>query len=139
MASLLDSTKERDAHILQRLQNDIVIWLNSVRPDGRPHSVIVWFLWDNDAILIFSRNPNQKVRNIRNNANVVLAFDNTNGGSDPITIEGTATLLPPGEVDITYPAYVAKYGELIKGLGYTPEKMAVDYHQAIRIVPTRAS
>jgi PPOX class probable F420-dependent enzyme len=137
MASLLDLTKERDAHIQQRLQNDLVIWLNSVRPDGRPHSVIVWYLWDNDAILIFSRTPNQKVRNIRNNANVVLAFDNSNGGSDPITIEGTATLLAPGEIDTTYPAYVAKYGGPMKGIGYTPEQMAADYSQAIRIVPTR--
>jgi hypothetical protein len=37
MASILDLTRERDAHIDQRLRNDITIWLNTVRPDGRPH------------------------------------------------------------------------------------------------------
>ncbi|HEY4383704.1 MAG TPA: pyridoxamine 5'-phosphate oxidase family protein, partial [Ktedonobacteraceae bacterium] len=66
---LLDLTKERDAHINQRLQNDLIVWLTSVRPDGRPHSVAVWFLWDGEAFLLFSRPINQKVRNIQHNAN----------------------------------------------------------------------
>jgi hypothetical protein len=41
MTSILDLTKKRDAHIDQRLRNDITIWLNTVRPDGRPHAVVV--------------------------------------------------------------------------------------------------
>jgi PPOX class probable F420-dependent enzyme len=139
VASLLDLTKERDAHILERLQKDEVIWLNSVRPDGRPHAVIVWFLWDNDTVLVFSRPVNQKIRNISNNANVVLAFDDSKNGADPITIDGTATLLPAGDLDTTYPAYIAKYGEGMKRIGYTPEQMAAAYSQGIRIVLTRVS
>ena len=137
MASLLDLTKERDAHIDQRLHNDEVIWLNSVRPDGRPHAVVVWFLWDGESVLIFSQPKNQKVRNIEKNENVLLALDNTNNGSDPITIEGTATLLAPGTVDPTSSSYLAKYREGIKGIGSTPEKMAAEYSQAIRITPSK--
>lgn len=137
MASILDLTKERDAHIDQRLRNDEVIWLNSVRPEGRPHAVVVWFLWDGESVLIFSKPKNQKVRNIEQNENVLLALDDTRDGSDPITIEGTATLLAPGTVDATSPLYLAKYSEGIKGLGSTPEKMAAEYSQAIRITPTK--
>ncbi len=137
MASVLDLTQQRHAHIDQRLHNDEVIWLNSVRPDGRPHAVVVWFLWDGASVLVFSRPKNQKVVNIQHNSNVVLALDNTNNGSDPITLEGTATLLAPGEVDTTLEAYVKKYSEGIKGLGSTPQQMAADYSQAIRITPTR--
>lgn len=139
MASLLDLTKERDAHIQQRLQHDVIVWLTSVRPDGRPHAVAVWYLWDGEAFLIFSRPNNQKVRNLQQNANVVLAVDNTHTGDDPITIEGTATLLEPGTVGTDLPAYVEKYGERIKGIGFTPESMAAAYSQPIRIVPTRFS
>jgi PPOX class probable F420-dependent enzyme len=137
MASLLDPTKERDAHIEQRLRTDHVIWLVTVRPDGRPHAVTVWFLWDGDTILIFSQPGNQKIRNLQVNPNVVLAMDNTHEGSDPITIEGTASLLATGEVDTTHSAYIEKYGEGIKEIGLTPEQMAAQYSQAIRIRPTR--
>ncbi len=137
MISILDLSKERDAHIDQRLHNDEVIWLNSVRPDGRPHAVVVWFLWDGETVLIFSRPKNQKVRNIEQNENVLLALDDTKNGSDPITIEGTATLLAPGTVDATSSSYLAKYREGIKGIGSTPEKMAAEYSQAIRITPSK--
>lgn len=137
MTALLDLTNERDAHIEQRLRNDNVIWLVSVQPDGRPHAVVVWFLWYEGTILIFSRPKNQKVRNLRQNAHVVLAFDNTQDGSDPITLEGTAELLAPGEADTTLAAYVEKYGERIKRIGFTPEQMAAQYSQGIRITPTR--
>ncbi len=137
MASVLDLTQQRHAHIDQRLHNDYVIWLNSIRPDGRPHAVVVWFLWDGESVLMFSRPKNQKVHNIQHNPNVLLALDNTNNGSDPITIEGTATLLAQGDTDVTLAAYVKKYGDGIKELGSTPEQMATEYSQAIRITPTR--
>ena len=74
MASLLDLSKERDAHIEQRLRTDHVIWLVTVRPDGRPHAVAVWFLWDSDTILIFSKPNNQKIRNLQANPNVLLPW-----------------------------------------------------------------
>jgi PPOX class probable F420-dependent enzyme len=137
MTSILDLTKKRDAHIDQRLRNDITIWLNTVRPDGRPHAVVVWFLWDGEAILIFSQPKTQKLRNLQHNSNVLLAVDNTRNGSDPITIEGIATLLKSGEVNTAQPGFVEKYGEHIKRIGYTPEEMAADYSQPIRIIPTR--
>ena len=68
---------------------------------------------------------------------MLLAPDNTDNGADPITIEGTATLLSQGDVSATLEAYLKKYGEGIKGLGFTPEQMAAEYSQGIRITPTR--
>lgn len=137
MASILNLDKKRDAHIDQRLREDVIVWLNTVRPDGRPHAVAVWFLWDGESILIFSKPANQKIYNIQQNPNVLIAIDNTHNGADPITIEGKATLLPDDAADVTLPAYVAKYGERMKGIRYTPEQMAAVYSQGIRITPTR--
>ncbi|HEX6778311.1 MAG TPA: TIGR03667 family PPOX class F420-dependent oxidoreductase, partial [Ktedonobacterales bacterium] len=134
---MLDLTQKRDAHIDQRLRKDSIIWLGSVRPDGRPHLVAVWFLWTGKALLIFSKPNQQKVRNLRQNPRVILALDNTNLGVDPITLEGEAELLDDPDVNTTLPDYVAKYGARITGIGYTPETMAKAYSQAIRITSIR--
>jgi PPOX class probable F420-dependent enzyme len=135
---MLDLTKTQDAHIDQRLRSDVMIWLNSVRADGRPHSAAVWFLWDGSAFLIFSQPNTQKIRNLRQNTNVLLALDDTKNGSDVIQVEGKAELLEGNnEVSATLPAFVEKYGAMIKNMGSKPEDMAADYSQAIRITPTK--
>jgi PPOX class probable F420-dependent enzyme len=133
----LDLSNPTDAHIDERLRSDVVIWLNSVRPDGRPHSVIVWFLWTGSEILIFSMPKNQKIRNLRHNPNVVLALDNSHNGGDVITIEGKAELLDATSISVATPEYVQKYAAMIKEIGYTPEAMATAYSQPIRITPTK--
>ena len=132
---MLDLTQERDAHIDQHLREDHILWLGSVRPDGRPHLVAVWFLWTGKDLLIFSKPHAQKIRNLRQNPQVMVALDNTNQGN--ITLEGEAKLLDDPLVSATLPEYVAKYGVHITGIGYTPETMASVYSQAIRITPTR--
>jgi PPOX class probable F420-dependent enzyme len=136
MASILDVSKKRDARIDQRLHDNIIVWLTTVRPDGRPHSVAVWFLWDGESILIFSKPNQQKLHNIEHNPNVVLAIDNTNEGDDPIVLEGQATLLTNSDVDTTLAAYAAKYGAKMKEISFTPEGMAKAYSQGMRIVLT---
>ena len=133
---MLDLTQERDAHIDQRLRVGLIIWLNSVRPDGRPHSAAVWFLWDGSQILIFSQN-NQKVRNVRQNPQVTLAVDDTKDGDDVITIEGTAELIDAPAIKPTLPAYTAKYADQLQAMGWTAEQMSRSYNQAIRITPTK--
>ncbi|MDQ2902720.1 MAG: TIGR03667 family PPOX class F420-dependent oxidoreductase [Ktedonobacteraceae bacterium] len=133
----LDTTQPEAARIDERLRSDIVIWLGSVRADGRPHLVAVWFLWDGDTFLIFSQPGKQKVRNIQQNHNVVLALDNTQGGDDVIVVEGQATLLDSADVNVTLSTFEQKYSAHIKQLGMTPEAMAKSYSQPIRIVPTK--
>src|SRR5438876_12398012 len=134
---MLDVKNARDAHIDERLRSNTMIWLNTVRPDGRPHSAAVWFLWDGSQFLIFSQPNKQKIRNLQHNPNVVLALDNTKNGSDVIVIEGKAELLKQGDVNTTLPAYAEKYLPELKDMGWTPESMAADYSQPIRVTPTK--
>jgi PPOX class probable F420-dependent enzyme len=134
---MLDLSQPKHARIEGRLRGDISIWLCTVRPDGRPHAVIVWFLWDGESVLIFSKPNNQKLRNIENNPNVVLALDDTNGGSLPVAIEGTAELVQDRSVATTLPAYAEKYAEKLTQFSWTPESMAREYSEAIRITLTR--
>jgi PPOX class probable F420-dependent enzyme len=135
-AYMLDLTEDRATHIFQRLRDDLVLWLGSVRPDGRPHLALVWFLWNDKDLLIFSKPNQQKIRNLRQNPHVIMALE-TKEGVDPITLEGEAEVLADPTVNATLPEYVAKYGAHIEGIGYTPQTMAEVYSQAIRITPTK--
>jgi PPOX class probable F420-dependent enzyme len=134
--ALLDPTRPEDQHIAERLRDNLIVWLTTVRPDGRPHLAAVWFLWEGDTILIFSQ-PNQKVRNLRANPSVALALDDTKGGDDVITIAGQAELLPAGAVTPEHRPYVAKYVTKLAEMQWTAADMAQAYSQAIRITPTR--
>lgn len=133
----LDPAQPKDAHILERLSKDLIVWIASVRPDGRPHAIPVWFLWEDGGTLLMFSKPDQKVRNLRASPNVVVAVDDTRGGEDVLGFEGTAELLAPGSLTNLDPAYVAKYQPLLDSFKWTAESMAAEYSQPIRITPTR--
>jgi PPOX class probable F420-dependent enzyme len=91
--ALLDTTRDDDRHITERLSAEPIIWLGTVRPDGRPHNVPVWFAWQDPAILIFSDPGTAKVRNMQRSAAVSLALDSADGGRDIVMAEGRAKLI----------------------------------------------
>jgi PPOX class probable F420-dependent enzyme len=135
--AILDLAQKRNAHVDERLRTEIIIWLATVRPDGRPHLVPVWFLWDNSesVIYIFSK-PDQKIRNLKQNPNVVLAL-NSPSGNDVVTLEGTATLLEREAITTAHPDYVAKYKVNLDKFGWTGESMSQSYSEPIRIEVTK--
>lgn len=133
----LDLSSPKNAHVDQRLRTDPIAWLGSTRPDGRPHLVPVWFCWDGNSVLIFAQPGSQKVRNLRENPRVTLALDGTKEGGDVVLVEGEATLLSGPTASLEAPAYLEKYGAMLRQMGWTVEKLAADYAQPIRITPTR--
>jgi PPOX class probable F420-dependent enzyme len=134
----LDLQSERGARFDRRLRADEIIWLSTVRPDGRPHLVPIWYLWEDGGTILFFSQPNvQKVRNIKHMKHVVMALDTADEGEDVVIVEGEAELLPAGTVDSTLPAYVEKYARLMRRIDTSPEKMAAAYSQAIRVTPRR--
>lgn len=130
---ILDMGNPRHERVNERLRDEVIIWLGTVRPDGRPHLVPVWFLWEPDtsSVLIFSK-PDYKIRNLKANPNVALAL-NSVSGDDVVVLEGAATLLDPAETNTANPAYVKKYAPKLKEFGWTGESMAQSYSQPIRI------
>ena len=132
-----DTAKPQNAHVEERLRTEPIIWLSSVRANGRPHLVPVWFYWDESTVLIFSQPNNQKIRNIRQNPNVMLALEAKDGGDDVVLFEGKAELLQQSSAQVVPAGYEQKYAESIKGLGMTKEQMVASYSQPIRITPTK--
>jgi PPOX class probable F420-dependent enzyme len=137
MAFQLDQNDPKQAHIAERLRNELILWLASVRPDGRPHLVPVWFLWEGETILIFSKPKNQKLSNVTANPAVTVALDSADDGDDIVVLEGVAALVNDPAASTTLAAYATKYTGRLADMGWTPESMAKEYTEAIRITPTR--
>jgi PPOX class probable F420-dependent enzyme len=134
---MLDVTDRRYAHVTERLRSDLMMWLSSVRPDGRAHLVPVWFLWQDDVIYIFSK-PDQKIRNLSQNTSAMVGIDDTKGGEDPIMLAGNVQLLkhpdlPPGIQD----AYAEKYRERMQESKWTMDWYIGEYSEVIRFTPSK--
>ena len=95
--ALLDVTRTDDRHTVQRLSAEPIIWLGTVRPDGRPRNVPVWFAWHDPMVLIFSMPKTAKVRDVRLSPAVSLALDSADGGQDIVLAEGRAELIAEAE------------------------------------------
>jgi PPOX class probable F420-dependent enzyme len=119
------------------LREELVVWLSSVRPDGRPHLVPIWFSWDGREILIASKPNAQKVRNLRANAKVMLALGEAEEDFDVGLIEGNAELLDEPAAAILPASHLAKYRSQMAAIGLSPAEFQATYSQVIRIVPTR--
>jgi len=132
----IDWTSDAGAKAAQRLRDDQIVWLATVRPDGQPHAVPVWFLWDGERATVFSK-PDQKIRNLGQNPRATLHFNSTPNGGEVVILEGQAELPDETAAQALSPAYVAKYGEGIKSLGMSPEAMAAEYHRVIRFLPEK--
>lgn len=123
--------------VTQRLQNEQIIWLTTVRADGMPTPTPVWFHWDGKRVLIFSQPDALKVRNIRSNANVALNFHTDADGGDVAIILGTAQIEEQPVMAELLAAYLAKYAVGITMIKMTPESLQQTYSTALWITPTR--
>ncbi len=119
------------------LREDSVVWLSSVQRDGRPHVVPVWFHWDGDRIVAFSKPNARKVDNLRDHPSVMVAVGTPGPEFEVELIEATAEL-PDQEASSVMPeGFGAKYRELLRRAGLTAQRFAEVYSQPIVLRPTR--
>ena len=125
------------ARIDRLLRSEPVVWLSTIRPDGVPHLIPIWFSWDGEAILVATKPHAQKVRNLRANPVVTLAVGKPEEDFDVGLLEGRAELLETPSADVLPKRHLEKYRAPMAAIGLTPEEFLATYTQVIRIVPTR--
>ncbi len=129
---------DRRQRVESRLNTNLMAWLTTVSPSGKPDTVPVWYLLrDDETLLIYSQPGKAKLRNIDHNPAVALGLDVTDLGRDVIRLEGTAARrpdLPPAD---QVPEYAAKYVERIAAIFGTTERFAELYSEAVVITPER--
>jgi PPOX class probable F420-dependent enzyme len=136
---MIDLATEFGARADRRLREEKVAWFITVRPDGTPIPVPVWFLWDGETILVYGQPHTGKLRNLAQNPRAALHLRTDEHANDVIVLTGRAVVdrtAPPAD---KVPQYQEKYRQLIAALGMTPDEFAASYAVAIRFVPDRIS
>lgn len=132
---MIDFTSKLGRKAKRHLKQEYFIWLTTVDSNGTPQPRPVWFIWQDDSVLIYSQPSAFKLRHIINNANVSLHFNTADpkGEEDLVIFKGIARIDPNAKPANKIPAYLRKYREGIKGLKSEPEPFAKEYSTAIRI------
>jgi PPOX class probable F420-dependent enzyme len=135
--AVMDTTTLAGARMRRFLEREPVVWLSTVRPNGAPHIVPIWFWWDGEAILVFSKPDAQKVRNLRDRPRAMLALGDAEDDFDVGLIEGHAELLDRPTSEVLPPAHLAKYASQLDAIGLTADEYAATYSQVVRIILDR--
>ena len=89
---------------LDKLSGSRNYFVSTVRPDGAPHTSIVWAVWIEGALYFSTGARSRKARNIAHEPRVTVATDH---GEDAIIVEGVAETC---DMPASLPAvYKAKY------------------------------
>ena len=136
---VLDPVDPVHAEVLDRLATDHIGWLTTVRPDGSPHAVPVWFLWHDGRLLVMSEPRTAKVTNVRRGSPALLHLHTREDGNGVVVLSGPAVVsdrtstewLPEiGE------AYTAKYAEAMLAYGMGLEGIAAKFCVVLELGPT---
>ncbi len=86
----------------QRLRKSHNYWITTVKPDGSPHTMVVWGLWMDGAFLFSTGRQSRKARNLAKNPRCVVC---TERAEEAVVVEGVAEI---AEVAVR-PEFLKKY------------------------------
>jgi len=133
---MFDTSTEYGQRVARRLQIERIVWLTTVDGQNRPQPRPVWFLWDGESFLIYSRPNTAKLQHILHNPNVTLNLDGDGMGGDIIVISGVSTVDEAGLPAESIPEYVEKYNSGFGRIGLTTAQFSEVYSVVVRVTPT---
>lgn len=90
----------------QRLQKSHNYWISTVRPDGSPHTMVVWGLWIDGAFYFSTGKQSQKARNLSANPKCVVCTERAN---EAVIVQGEARLVRDSPQIKFFSRYEKKY------------------------------
>src|SRR5947209_17060612 len=111
--------------------------LATVRKDGRPHVVPIWFELDGNAIVFNTGHTSVKAASIRRDSRVCLCVDDETPPYAFIMVEGTADLSADSEALLYWATRIGgRYmgAELAEAYG---KRNGVEGELLVRVTPTR--
>ena|SRR5437588_3314316 len=71
----------------QRLKKSHNYWITTVRPDGSPHTMVIWGLWIDGAFYFSTGQESRKAKNLACNPKCIVCTENS---SEAVVVEGEA-------------------------------------------------
>lgn len=90
----------------QRLKKSHNYWITTVKPDGSPHTMVVWGLWQDGRFLFSTGSKSRKARNLEKNPNCIVCNEHAH---EAIIVEGTAEIADVAARRKMLPLYERKY------------------------------
>jgi general stress protein 26 len=91
----------------QRLKTSHNYFISTAKPDGSPHTMVVWGLWDKGAFYFSTGAKSRKARNLASNPHCVVATENA---AEAVVLEGIAKITGDRAILKWFaPAYEKKY------------------------------
>ena len=127
-------TAEQQAFLLEGTRTGK---LATVRKDGRPHVVPIWFVLDGDTLVFTTGEASVKAANMRRNPRIAFCVDDETPPYAYIIIEGTASFSTDSDALLYWATHIAgRYmGEdLAEAYG---KRNGVPGELLVRVTPTR--
>ena len=71
----------------QRLKKSHNYWITTARPDGSPHTMVVWGLWIEGAFYFSTGQESRKAKNLTKNPRCIVCTENA---AEAVVVEGEA-------------------------------------------------
>ena len=90
----------------QRLKKSHNYWITTVKPDGSPHVMVVWGLWQDGLFLFSTGSKSRKAQNLAHNAHCVISTEHAH---EAVIVEGFAKVANVAARRKFLPPYERKY------------------------------
>jgi Pyridoxamine 5'-phosphate oxidase len=90
----------------QRLKKSHNYWITTVRPEGSPHTMVVWGLWQDGRFLFSTGSKSRKARNLGQNPSCIVCTEHAN---EAVIVEGIAEIADVEARRKLIPIYEKKY------------------------------
>jgi PPOX class probable F420-dependent enzyme len=127
--------------VAQLLRARLIANLATLDPDGSPHVVGMWFLWDDGKLLLPTNRRTRKAKNVARDPRVTVMIDDSRGGLDlrGVTLVGRADLVEGDEaLELNRRIHLKYLTERGRGLEPVDRYLSTD-DVTIRLTPLRAS
>jgi PPOX class probable F420-dependent enzyme len=121
----------------ERLAGDPLIWFTTIGRDGTPQPNPVWFLLEDDEILVYNTPKVNRVNHIKARPQVSLNLNSDADGNGIVVITGLARVVPDAPPADEHPAYMAKYAERAARISGDATAFARNYSVAVRVAITK--
>lgn len=130
---LPDPESRLGARVRERLRSEYVIWLTTVGADGTPQPNPVWFVADDEGVLVYNRADAHRLQHIRRRPQVSLHFDGDGRGGDIVVLRGRATIADDVPPPHQMPAYAEKYASGIRRVSGSGPEFSAAYPVPVRV------